>query len=308
VVTVLGPTTPLSTRMRTVPDAPVVVERDLAGLAADPVVADHVVGDLPVLPAAVGLGWALAATERLTGGVVRGVRDFAVHKGVVFDGTERRRFQLEARPAQGGAVVAIRSLDAAGTPRPHYAATVILGADPATEAGLSGRPAVPGLPSPGGGRDAAGLYADGTLFHGPALRGVRRVLAEDGNRLVLECSLVAHRPAGGAFDARLYSPVTADLLLQAALVWVRLFRGVASLPTAVSRAELYEALPNGGPFLVVVEPAAADSAGSANGSGATLDVTACALDGRVLTRLSGVSVVSTPHLAGKFTAGATARA
>jgi acyl transferase domain-containing protein/acyl carrier protein len=296
VVTVLGPTTPLSQRPAPAPAGPTVLERPLAALAAEPIVADHVVGDVPVLPAALALGWSVGAVERITGGIVRQVRDFAVHKGVVFDGTHDQRFVLEATPSGEGTTteVVIRSTAPNGSIRPHYAAGIVLGGDPALE---PHRPTVAGLPALGGGRDASGFYTDGTLFHGQALRGVRRVLAQDEARLVLECALPELRPAGGAFNAALYSPGAADLLLQAALVWMRLFRGAASLPLAIDRAELYQALPDGSPFLVVVEPAAA------SGTRASLTVTACSPDHRVLLRMVGVGLVSTPQLAAKFVTG-----
>ncbi len=294
VVAVLGPTTPLSERESALPQAAVVLERRLDSLQADPIVADHVIGGTPVLPAAVALGWAIGAVERLTGGTVRQVRDFAVHKGVVFDGTENSQFQLEAAPAGDGATteVTIRSVGANGKIRPHYAAGVVLDTD--ATARLS-RPTVAGLPALGQGQDAAGFYSDGTLFHGQSLRGVRKVVESQENRLVLECALPEHRPAGGAFAGRLYGPGTTDLLLQAALVWMARFRDTASLPLGVSTVDLYEALPDGQPFLVVVEPVSAGGS-----SKATLTVTACAQDGRVLSRLSAVSVVSTPQLAVKF--------
>ncbi len=35
-------------------------------------------------------------------------------------------------------------------------------------------------------------------------------------------------------------------MLQAALVWVRLFRGAASLPLEIGRAQYWEALPDDG--------------------------------------------------------------
>jgi hypothetical protein len=256
VVTVLGPTTPLSEPERPVPAAPVVMERDLASLVTEPLVADHVIGDAPVLPAAAALGWAAGAVERLTGTTVAEIRDFAVHKGVIFDGgLGDSRFELSVDPTPDGAEadVAIRSVDASGTVRPHYAARVLLGG--------ADRPAprrVTGLPDLGGGSDARVLYADGTLFHGESLRGLRRVLQDDEKRLVVACALPEHRTAGGAFAGSRYAPGTADLLLQAALVV------------------------------------------SANGTTATVDVSACAPDGRVLLRLTGLSLVSTPQLAAKF--------
>ncbi|MGW7384847.1 SDR family NAD(P)-dependent oxidoreductase, partial [Streptomyces sp. NPDC054794] len=291
VVTVLGPTTPLSAREHAVPTAPVVLERDLSALVTEPLVADHVIGDAPVLPAVAALGWAAGAVERLTGHVVSTIRDFAVHKGVVFDGGPGTgRFRLSVDPTADGAEadVSIRSVSADGAVRPHYAARVILG-DAAPEAGR-----LSGLPALGGGTDAQAFYGDGTLFHGESLRGLRRVLESGEARLVLECALAEHRPAGGAFGTARYAPDTADLLLQAALVWMRLSRDTASLPMSVAQADLYEALPDGEPFVVVVEPV------SANGTSATLTVTACAPDGRVLTRFTGVSLVSTPQLAAKF--------
>ncbi|MER5791095.1 SDR family NAD(P)-dependent oxidoreductase [Streptomyces sp. NPDC001980] len=290
-VVVLGPTTALSVPERIAPAGPVVLERDLSGLAGEPLVADHVIGDAPVLPATAALGWAIGSVERLTGTEVAEVRDFAVHKGVVFDGeADAGQFQLTADPVPDGteADVAIRSVGTDGTVRPRYAARVLLGAGPAQA------PRIAGLPAPGGGSDAQVFYADGTLFHGPSLRGLRRVLESAEARLVLECALAEHRPAGGAFGSARYAPGTADLLLQAALVWMRVNRDTATLPVGVARAELFEALPDGGPFLVVVEPV------QANGTGATLTVTACAPDGRVLTRLTGVSLVSTPQLAASF--------
>ncbi|WP_405596980.1 SDR family NAD(P)-dependent oxidoreductase [Streptomyces sp. NBC_01410] len=288
VVTVLGPTTPLSEPERTVPTATVTVERNLGELAGDPILTDHVIGDSPVLPAAVALGWAIGAVERAGATEVRRVSDFSVHKGIVFDGTQPEQVSLAMTPAGDTVKVAIRATDAEGVARPRYAATVAPGTTLADAT-------VAGLPALGSGRDAAGFYSDGTLFHGPALRGVRRVLAEDESRLVLECELPELRPAGGAFGGSRFAPGTADLLLQAGLVWVRLFRGTAGLPLSVGRADLHHPLPDGEPFLIVVEPAPSGSS-----IGASLTITACAPDGRVLTRFDGVSVVSAPQLAAKF--------
>ncbi|MGW1494364.1 SDR family NAD(P)-dependent oxidoreductase [Streptomyces sp. NPDC002402] len=288
VVTVLGPTTPLSEPERTVPTATVTVERNLGELAGDPILTDHVIGDSPVLPAAVALGWAIGAVERAGATEVRQVSDFSVHKGIVFDGTQPEQVSLAMTPAGDTVKVAIRATDTEGVARPRYAATVAPGTTLADAT-------VAGLPALGSGRDAAGFYSDGTLFHGPALRGVRRVLAEDESRLVLECELPELRPAGGAFGGSRFAPGTADLLLQAGLVWVRLFRGTAGLPLSVGRADLHHPLPDGEPFLIVVEPAPSGSS-----IGASLTITACAPDGRVLTRFDGVSVVSAPQLAAKF--------
>ncbi|GAA0899185.1 MULTISPECIES: type I polyketide synthase [Streptomyces violaceusniger group] len=290
VVTVLGPATPLPEREPESRTAAVTVERSLSGLVAEPIVADHIIGDAPVLPAVVALGWAIGAVERAHRSEVREVRDFSVYKGIVFDGGQPEAVRLEMTPAGDTTKVAIRSVAKDGAARPHYAAV--------TSTVVPAAATVSGLPRLGGGRDAAELYADGTLFHGPALRGVRRVLAEDEKRLVLECALSELRPDGGAFAGARFAPGTADLLLQAGLVWMRLFRGTAGLPLSVAKAELHAALPDGEPFLVVVEPGERNAA--SGGAGDRLTVSACGADGRVLTRLHGVCVVPAPHMEAKF--------
>ncbi|MEU6947890.1 SDR family NAD(P)-dependent oxidoreductase, partial [Streptomyces sp. NPDC046316] len=292
VVTVLGPTTPLSSRDRSGATAGGTVTRGLSDLAGSSLVTDHVIDATPVLPAVVAMGWALGAVGHADGRRAVRLRDFAVHRGIVFDGTQPAECRLVMTPAEGdgsGDVkVAVQSL-VDGTVRPHYAATVVAGALP---------PAAPvtGLPAPGTGTEAAGLYTDGTLFHGPALRGLRRILADAESRLVLECEAVRTDTDSGSSDW--FEAGSADLLLQAALVWVRRFRGTAGLPLAVGGVELYGPLTAGEVFLVVVEPA--DAAGQ-GGPDSRLDITACTSDGQVRARFTAVSVVSAPQLAAKFT-------
>jgi acyl carrier protein/NADP-dependent 3-hydroxy acid dehydrogenase YdfG len=287
-VTVLGPTTPLSSRERPAVTAPATVRRSLAALERCPLVADHTIDAVPVLPAAVAVGWALGAVEHAEGRPALRLRDFTVHKGIVFDGTQAEECRLVMTPGDGEVRVAVRSVAEDGSVRPHYAATVPAGAP---------EPAAPltGLPAPGTGEDAAGLYDDGTLFHGPALRGLRRVLAAEESRLVLECEPVALDTATAA--GSWYAAGPADLLLQAALVWVRRYRSAAGLPLAVGGVDLYAPLTAPGTFLVVVEPVEPVRHG---GPDSRLTVTACTPDGRVLARFTDVSVVSAPQLAAKF--------
>ncbi|MFI5799531.1 SDR family NAD(P)-dependent oxidoreductase [Streptomyces sp. NPDC051677] len=287
-VTVLGPTTPLSERETALPTAPVTVERPLAGLEHDAMVADHVIGGVPVLPAAIPLGWALAAVERTFGTTAAVVRDFTVYKGVVFDAGRPERWQLTMTPAGDAVRIDIRGIEQDGAVRPRYGAVVVPGAAPGTTV-------VTGLPGLGGGQDASDFYRNGALFHGPALQGVRRVLTEERSRLVLECALPELHPAAGAFDSSRYAPGTADLLLQAGLVWSSLFHDAAGLPLSVEGAVLHRRLPDAQPFLIVVEPVSPDRETTAS-----FTITACTPDGQVLARLDGVSVVSAPQLAAKF--------
>jgi 3-oxoacyl-(acyl-carrier-protein) synthase/malonyl CoA-acyl carrier protein transacylase/acyl carrier protein len=287
-VILVGPTTPLST-----PDSPqgtvqdVTLERSLRGLASHTVLTDHSIGGDPVLPATMALGALVNMVEATSGAAVAEWADFKVYKGVVFDSGAPTRLRLAV---SGSGTTRLHAVDGSGRPRPAYGATIRLGATtdrPADRADLARAAAQ-------GGTDAAALYGDGTLFHGPALRGIQRILARDEQRLVLACKLPDHDVAGGAYRGTYHSPVLADLMLQAALVWVRLFRGAASLPLEIGRAQYWEALPDDGDFLVAVEDATAGPAG------VTCTVTATAPDGRVLQRFSGVSVVIDPELEAKF--------
>jgi hypothetical protein len=154
--------------------------------------------------------------------------------------------------------------------------------------------AVSALPGLQGGVPAE-AYDSGALFHGPSLQGIQRVLADDESRLVLRCQLSAAELGGGAYGTAQYDPLTADLLLQAALLRVFCTNGRRSLPSAIGEVEVHEALPAGEPFLVVV--------GDVHEALPTVrcEVTACAPDGTVLLRFRDVEVVTSDALATKFT-------
>ncbi|MEJ2855601.1 MULTISPECIES: SDR family NAD(P)-dependent oxidoreductase [unclassified Saccharothrix] len=257
VVTVVGPDTPLSTREITAPTG--TVRRSTAPLVGDPVLADHAIGGVPVLPATAAIGALLGSARQL--------KDFAVLKGVTL-GDDRPEFlDFVARPDH----VLVR--DEGG--RPRYRATVV------TETPAPER--IPNLDGPVTPYDP---YTTGALFHGPSLRGITGVVSDVDSRLVLRCELPDAEIAGGAYRAGDYSPALADLLLQAALVRVHRAQGVNSLPTAVASVQVHGPLPSGEPFLVVVEPE----------SGTRATITACALDGRVLLRFKGVDVVPSATL------------
>ncbi|MFI9815031.1 type I polyketide synthase [Saccharothrix variisporea] len=257
VVTIVGPDTPLSTREITTETG--TVRRSTAPLVGDPVLADHAIGGVPVLPATAAIGALL--------GTARQLKDFAVLKGITLGDDRPESLDFVTRPDH----VLVR--DEGG--RPRYRATVVPGT-PAPER-------IPNLDGPATPYDP---YATGALFHGPSLRGITDVVSDVDSRLVLRCQLPDAEIAGGAYRAGDYSPVLADLLLQAALVRVHRAQGVNSLPTAVAAVQVHGPLPDGEPFLVVVEPE----------SGTRATVTACALDGRVLLRFKGVDVVPSTTL------------
>lgn len=284
IVTLVGPRVALSERPVAPLPGQITVERSLECCQSDPLIAEHRIGGWPVLPAVVALGWSAGIVERVTGSPVSAVRDFAVHKGIVFDGSQPSRCRLVLTPGSEAVKVTIHSADRSGVVRPHYAAVV--------ESGPVPLPApLVDLPPLGCGVEAESRYRDGTLFHGPALRGLRRILSEVETRLILECQL----PDPSPVSASRFLPGLADLLLQACLVWAKDFRGTAALPLAIGRAEWWDLPSLAERFLVVVEPSV-----TGNGSGDLLTVTACRPDGQVLIRMAGVRVVYAPALERKF--------
>ncbi|MDG4764520.1 SDR family NAD(P)-dependent oxidoreductase [Solwaraspora sp. WMMD406] len=272
-VTVIGPDEPLSkAEPRPLPVDGVRVTRELAGLRDEAVLTDHRIDDHPVLPATVALGGILATAAAVTGVPAVGARDFSVLKGVVLDSGQPERLRFLVTPDGSGTRVDVR--DDAG--RPRYRAVV-------ETAGLGPTPRLTGLPGVDAGEQTT-AYADGTLFHGETLRGLRRVL-DPGRRMVLLAELPDTPLADGAWSADHYDPALADLLLQAVLVWVRRHTGQASLPTGVGRAELFAPMPTGEPFLIVVDEVTVDA------PTVRCTVSACGTDGTVLVRFTGIQAI-----------------
>ncbi|SHH04218.1 type I polyketide synthase [Streptoalloteichus hindustanus] len=265
------------------PFAGIKVERRLERLACDPVVQDHGIGGSPVLPLAAAVGWCVNVLERAhPGWQVVECRDVRLHKGVVCDGGEWSRFVLEAVPARENAFqVTIVSEDAPARSWPRYAGTFRL-ADRPLSAPPVRRSWARRLAELGGER-APAWYED-VLSTGPSLRGLGRLLEQDGTRLVVECRMRDVPLAHGAFAGRLHSPVLADQVLQAAMLGAARCHGVSSLPVAIERVEMFDRLPDDQPFVLEVDAVRRGAAGL------SCTVVACAPDGRVYQRYTGVSM------------------
>ena len=319
VVTVIAPAGPLAAKPAgSLPEDGRRTERTIADLADEPVLEAHRIGGQIVLPATVALGWCLNTAERLTGRTAVGCRDFRVHGGVVLDAMEDGRLRLDARPTDDDDTIDVTITGTGEQPRPHYAATAVLDGHSTSDDNTNGTPPrIDTLPAgakktgakktgaketetdgtdEADGTDGRALYQVGTLFHGPALQGIRRVLQSDCDRMVFECRLPDHEFADGAYAGHRFSPVLADLLLQAPLVAVRRTKDLASLPVGIGRVELYERLPDDEPFLVVVDDIRCDD------GTVTSTVTAGTPDGAVLARFVDVTVVPSAELAEKFAA------
>ncbi|OHV28962.1 beta keto-acyl synthase [Parafrankia soli] len=289
------------------PAPALVARRELREIAEHPVIRDHQVGGFPVLPATFGLGWLVNVVERAHPGLtVVEARGFDVHKGVVFDGTGELAFQVHTAAAEregagtGGRVVvkaSVRSPGALPAGLSRYAATLVLAAAPPAPAEVEDWPRLEAEWTAPGPEDGLEIYTGATLFHGPLLQGIRRIVARGDDRLVVECRLDGAEVGRGAFAGALHDPVLADLLLHGPSVLGRWLTGQACLPLAVGRIDYRAPLPAGEPFAVVIDGAVVRDTGVTN------RVTAVGRDGRILVRLHDVAMVGTPDMAAKFAEG-----
>lgn len=300
----IGPPVPLTQPPAPTATAAFAAHRDLAPLATDPVIGDHRVGRFPVFPAAAGLGWAINVLERANPGLrVVECSGFEVLKGIVYDGTHERDYRLDvaAGEAAGGRLtvkVWIRSTEpgkAAGKilPPTHFAGTFVLAPEPPPQPVL---PDWPGYTIGQEPEDGLEVYRDASLFHGPLLQGVRWLIRREQRHLAVGCRLPDTPIGQGNFAGTLHSPALSDVVIQVGSLLGVWFMDSGCLPLTIGRIEYFAPLPDGSPFVAVVD----DLRAHRNGNQVTVTVTACDPDGRVLQRYSDLSVIATPGMTAKF--------
>ncbi|MEU6482195.1 beta-ketoacyl synthase N-terminal-like domain-containing protein [Streptomyces sp. NPDC047017] len=277
----IGPTTAPVRRTDRLADT-VRATRSLHGAHHEPVLRDHSFGGTPLLPLTAAVGWGLNVLERALGGHtrIRTCHDFRVRRGLFFDGSQPDRATAVAvRQEHGmGAHLTIEAAD--GPPALYYEGGYTWSAEPPATPAPVALPAgrIDGPPHP--------AYEEGFFFHGPALTGLRDVLSDTPDRLVLGARMPAPSLSAGAFATPLFDPGLSDLLLQAAALLMRSHHHRACAPVSVRSVELFAPLPDDAPFLVV-----ADLEGITPVD-ARCTVTACTPGGDVLQRWSGVTLVN----------------
>ncbi|MGW1373199.1 SDR family NAD(P)-dependent oxidoreductase [Streptomyces sp. NPDC002446] len=282
-VTVVGPLVPLYRRVDQLPPAGITAHRLLTGLGKEPVLRDHRIGEVPVLPMTAAVGWALHTAERAQGGSqpVFDVRDFRIVRGVFFpEGhPERYRIQLKPEPEAGPDTVRVTVHDATTADEQLHYEGVFRRAERAPDAPREQLPhyEVTEALHPG--------YDDGRLFHGPTLAGLRNGFVDESDRLIVTARMPDPPLGKGSFGGRLYSPALADLLLQAGLLNLRRQGGdgLLPMPVSVERIELFTPLPSDEPFVIISSGHSSDNPLFTTGT-----LTACAPDGRIHQRWSGV--------------------
>ncbi|TNC24163.1 SDR family NAD(P)-dependent oxidoreductase [Amycolatopsis alkalitolerans] len=290
-----GPPVPLAPPAVPSGTAAFTAHRDLGATATDPVVLDHRVGRFPVFPAAAGLGWAINVLERANAGLrVIECSGFEVLKGIVYDGTHECDYWLDVDSGTlaGGRLTVkawIRSAEAGRTPS-HFAGTFVLAPEPPPA------PRGNGYVLGDGEEDGLEVYRSATLFHGPLLQGIRRVLRREERLFVAECRLPDTPIAQGQFASALHSPVLSDVVIQVGSLLGVWFMESGCLPLSIGRIEYFAPLPGDRPFVAE----AGELRTNSDRTQVTVTVTASDPDGRVLQRYQDLSVIATPEMTAKF--------
>jgi NAD(P)-dependent dehydrogenase (short-subunit alcohol dehydrogenase family) len=280
--------------------------RRRVAVATNPFLRDHVFNRTPVLPVMTALAWLIDVCEGLYPGYwVHAWSDFRVLKGLVFDANEPEEFaaevarvetpehpaeRIQSDPRSVHLDAVVQSTTPDGRTRPHYAARLVL---------APRSPEAPVRPPPhviaDGGEDGQRMYADGTLFHGPSFRGIRRVLLLTPTAVVLECRVaaVAERDQG-QFPVRSFNYFAADLAVQSMVVWLRRFRDLRLLPLHIAAGESYRSMPFEATLYV------STTFDSHDDSAVRADMVIQEPGGAVLARFSGVEGIISPRLTEMF--------
>jgi len=228
------------------------IHRQLS-LEANPFLYDHRIGEKAVLPATCAATWAVHAIEQMYPGYFfHYLSNYRVLKGIVFDESLADEYVMDIKETAKSASgeidfkALIWSKNARGRTLYHYTIEVRLGKSvlPAPMlplVALSENELISGKE----------LYANGTLFHGPAFQGVRRLLKVNKGELVMECVLpeVAAK-VQGQFPVITGNPFFYDAIVQGVLIWAQYVYQAPCLPSRVDMFEQFKAVPADTPVIV----------------------------------------------------------
>ncbi|MCG6870709.1 MAG: SDR family NAD(P)-dependent oxidoreductase [Gammaproteobacteria bacterium] len=203
----------------------------------DPYLAEHLIDDTPVLPAAVALEMlAEAAASQWPGWRVNEVSDLRVLRGIRLEdasGVDLEISLLASSHGDASGFSASAELRPAGEGAAHYRATIHLAAEALDAAAYQSTLHPGGSPV-----KAAEAYRD-LLFHGPRLQTVTEYLSLNSRGV-----LASVRPTTpGAWLDRpgewLFDPGMVDAAPQVALVWAFAQREESALPTRMGRVRRF---------------------------------------------------------------------
>ncbi len=193
-------------------------------------IAHHKINGDPVLPTVCALQWLRRQAEKQLGGKLK-VIDYRLLKGIVFDDQTLKTLSLKIIPEKNAYSAMIWCDN-----KPRYKAR-LAGLEPGETVTVvdAGRIAEYSI-------SATELYQNGTLFHGPMLRGIERITHFDDSGLAAKIKLPQCGESGVFRATERQNVIAEDTLLQAVLVWARLKRNQASLPVSIGEFVCLSAL------------------------------------------------------------------
>jgi polyketide-type polyunsaturated fatty acid synthase PfaA len=277
-----------------VPPAPIkpelkkyMIERKLK-LEDNPFLNDHIISGNAVLPAVSAIGMIMDGCGQLYPGLkVVAIEDVRVLKGIVFHQKFSENFILELTELnkENADILfegTLFSLPGNGKKLMHYKARVLLSAH------AKQLPVMPvaHLHEKAGILKGDLLYENGTLFHGPAFRGITEVLKIDNNELIVKCFIKpVSEQVQGQFPVAAFNAFIMDVKFQGMLIWAKHLFGSASLPVKLIKGEFYKPLQFNTEYFVKFKIR------SANNMMMSADIQSCDKDGNICTDVIGAEIV-----------------
>ena len=188
----------------------------------DPLIDEHRINRLAVLPSAWVAEWLVECATRWQDRAVTALEDYRVFKGVAFDTPAPVSLTLELE-VSGPHTLRASVTDADG--RPRFAGNLCF--DQSLETRQRELPAVTDNVC-----DPAG-YLAGPIQYGPSFRGVERVLQLDAHSTLIECRIPAH--VSEHTTSHGLRPLIYDIATHACLVWLMEQHRAACLPASTGR-------------------------------------------------------------------------
>ena len=263
--------------------------------------ADHTIGEDQVLPTVCAIAWMKdAAQDAFDGFTYQGLANYKLFKGIIFDGSEAANYQIDmvAELVDDSLIVStllvdtkVSSINDQGKPVFHYGAQLTLALEPKAlpKASLEINTAVTG-------ENAAVLYTNGTLFHGPSLQGIHEVLECNDQGLLLSCQVPEVASAKqGQFPLSTSNIFANDIAYQAMLVWVKKQLGLGSLPSSTQTWTVYREVSVGERFYLQLKVIKSSGKGKQRGS-LVADIQFISENNEVLSELSSAKVTASANL------------
>ena len=236
------------------------IHRHLA-LKANPFLNHHVIQGNAVLPVVNAVGWMAHTCEKAYPDFsIFKVENTRLFKGIVFDGTQKEDYIIELKEVEKSPeqIVFETTVLSEGEKLPtyHYKATVTLLNRKTDRKAPKFAHQLSGTYQPTSG---AGLYEDGSLFHGHYFQGIEQILDCTESQIVLSCK-APEVPLSeqGQFPVGSVNTFFTDIQYQGMVVWVQKFMdGAKSLPLQTDSAVIYQPIPFGKELFVHVKIAEA---------------------------------------------------